>query len=81
MIRGGITIGHGAIIAAGAVITKDIPPYAIVGGVPAKIIRYRFNEQIINKLVESDWWDSSEKQLIKAAKYANHPLKFIEKLK
>ncbi len=53
----GITISDGAVIAAGAVVTKDVPPYAIVGGVPAKIIRYRFEQEIITKLLEIKWWD------------------------
>ena len=52
-----INIGDGAIIAAHAVVTKDVPPYSIVGGVPAKIIKYRFEEKIINKLLELKWWD------------------------
>jgi len=53
----GITIENGAIVAAGAVVTKDIPPYAVVGGVPARIIRYRFPEKTIAKLLEFRWWD------------------------
>lgn len=53
----GVTIGTGAIIASGAVVTKDVPPYAIFGGIPAKLIRYRFSEQIRSKLLESEWWD------------------------
>ena len=49
-------IGDGAIVAAGAVVTHDVPPYAIVGGVPAKIIKYRFSPQIIKQLLKSEWW-------------------------
>ncbi|HEY1095944.1 MAG TPA: CatB-related O-acetyltransferase [Alphaproteobacteria bacterium] len=52
----GITIGTGAIIGAGAVVTKDVPPYAIIAGVPAKILRYRFDEETIEKLLASKWW-------------------------
>lgn len=53
----GITIGDGAVIAAGSIVTKDVPPYAIVGGAPAKVIRYRFDSEIIEKLLELKWWD------------------------
>ena len=54
-ILSGVTIGQGAIVAAGSVVVKDIPPYSIVGGNPAKIIKYRFNECIIDKLLEVDY--------------------------
>jgi len=54
-ILSGVTIGQGAIIGAGAVVTKDIEPYAIVGGVPAKVIRYRFSEDVRKKLQKVDW--------------------------
>lgn len=53
----GIRIGDGAIVAAGSVVTKDVPPYAIVGGVPAKVIRFRFEQYQIEKLLEIKWWD------------------------
>lgn len=59
----GITIGHGAVIAAGAVVAKDVPPYAIVGGVPAKIIRYRFDEATRVQLLEKAWWNWPDTQI------------------
>lgn len=56
-------IGHGAIIGAGSVVTKDIPPYAIAVGVPAKVIKYRFDRITINNLLETKWWDWSEEEI------------------
>ncbi|MFM9975809.1 MAG: CatB-related O-acetyltransferase [Beijerinckiaceae bacterium] len=57
IIMSGVTIGHGAVLAARAVITKDVDAYAIVGGNPAKTIRYRFDPTTISKLLASRWWD------------------------
>ncbi|REE81999.1 acetyltransferase-like isoleucine patch superfamily enzyme [Lutibacter oceani] len=63
IILSGVTIGNGAIIGAGSVVTKDVPDYAIVGGNPAKLIRFRFNEEIIKTLLEIEWWKWETKRI------------------
>jgi len=55
-ILGGLLIGTGSVIAAGSVVTRDVPPYAIVAGVPAKIIKYRFDEKTVEDLLKTEWW-------------------------
>lgn len=56
-VLSGVTIGHGAVIAARSTVSKDIPPYAIAGGNPARVIRYRFPPHIIEGLLSIAWWD------------------------
>lgn len=57
MVKNGVTIGDGAIIAAKAVVVKDVPPYAVVAGNPAKIVKFRFDENTIARLLNIAWWD------------------------
>lgn len=71
VILRGVSIGDGAIVGAGAVVTKDVDPYTIVGGVPAKTIRKRFNEKIIRQLLKIKWWDWSEKKMIRNKSFFN----------
>lgn len=62
-LMGGVKIGNGAIIAAHSVVTKDVPGFAIVGGVPAKIIKYRFEPEVIDLIEKSEWWNLPDEEL------------------
>ena len=65
-VLSGVAIGNGAVVAAGSVVTKDVPPYAIVGGNPAKVIKYRFTQDVIDKLLKIRWWDWNSEKLLTA---------------
>jgi hypothetical protein len=81
IVMPGVEIGHGAIIGSGAVVTKNIPPYAIAVGVPAKVIKYRFDEKTIESLLSIEWWNWDRAQLEKNFKDLNDVPTFIEKFK
>lgn len=76
----GISIGTGAIIAAGSVVTKDVEPYSIVGGIPAKHIKYRFDEKERELLLASQWWDLPEEWLMKNYSLFSSTPEFLNKI-
>ena len=80
LILEGVKIGNGSVVAAGSVVNKDVPPYSIVGGVPAKVIKYRFDEKTINKLISSEWWNYDSEKIKELKKDFDNPNDFLEKL-
>lgn len=76
-IKDGVKIGTGAVVGAHSVVTKDIAPYAIVGGAPAKVLRYRFDEETIKKLLDSKWWDWADEKLTKTGRTFGSVVEFF----
>lgn len=72
-IKAGVTIGHGAVVGMGSVVTRDVEPYAIVAGNPAKLIRMRFDKRVIEALLKMAWWDMPDTELCRVAKYFDRP--------
>ena len=81
LIKGGVTIGTGAVIGMGSVVTKDVPPYEIWAGNPARCIRKRFDDQTIEELLVSKWWELSDEKLAACGDLFCDPQKLIEYLK
>lgn len=81
LIKQGVNIGTGAVIGMGSVVTKDILPYSIVAGVPAKEIKKRFDKNVIEDLMESKWWEMEDNVLSKFAEHFKDPKKFIRIMK
>lgn len=77
IIKAGVTIGVGAVIGAGAVVTKNIEPYSITAGVPAKHLKWRFNEETRNNLIKTQWWKYSFEELESIADDFEKPERFI----
>jgi acetyltransferase-like isoleucine patch superfamily enzyme len=80
LIMAGVTIGVGAVIGAGSIVNKDIAPYVIAAGNPCRQIRPRFREDIIDRLISSEWWNKSDKELGLIANLFVDPLQLLEEL-
>lgn len=81
ILMAGITVGDGAVIAAGAVVTKDVAPYSIVGGVPAKEIKKRFDDEKIEVLLNLQWWNKDEKWMQENSDKFMNPDRFFAEIK
>lgn len=81
VVLDGVKIGNGSVIAAGSVVVKDVEPYSVVGGVPAKHIKYRFDSEVVSLLEESKWWNNSEEWFELNSELMVDADKFIEYLK
>jgi acetyltransferase-like isoleucine patch superfamily enzyme len=77
LVKGGVTIGHGAIIGMGSVVTKDVAPYTIVAGNPAKLIRVRFAPDIVQGLLKLQWWDLPDDELRRLGPLFNDPERLL----
>lgn len=80
LIKAGVTIGVGSVVGMGSVVTHDVKPYSIVAGNPAKIIKYRFDNETIELLLNSRWWELSDDIIGKCAEYICDPIVFLKKI-
>lgn len=81
LIKQGVSIGTGAVVGMGSVVTKDVLPYAIVAGNPARVLRIRFEADIVNELLKSEWWQLSDSELNKHAHTFNNPVEFLKSIR
>jgi acetyltransferase-like isoleucine patch superfamily enzyme len=81
MIKQGVTIGTGAVIGMGSIVTRDVEPYMIVAGNPARVIRPRFDKELAEELLAAEWWRLDEEVLRNLGQYAKEPQAFLAKIK
>ncbi len=84
VILSGVKVGNGAVIAAGSIVSKDVPPYAVVGGNPAIVLKFRFSDEVIDKLLELKWWDWAYEKILANQSFFNKDVvecKFLDDIK
>ena len=79
-ILSGVTLGNGSVIGAGAVVTKNVPPYSVAVGVPAKVVKKRFSDQVINQIIDIEWWNWSEEKILRNRLFFETDLSLLEEI-
>lgn len=79
-VKSGVTIGHGSVIGMGTVVTKDVPAYSFFCGNPGKVVKMRFEPELIARMLDSKWWELSDSQLTKLGHLIPTPLKFLDEV-
>ncbi len=79
LVKAGVTIGDGAVVGMGSVVTRDVPPYAVVAGNPARIIRMRFSEEVIQALLKWQWWSLGDAELERVSADFNDPISLLKR--
>lgn len=80
LVKQGVSIGTGAVIGMGSIVTKNVAPYSIVAGCPAKIIKTRFDDALVKRLLDSEWWSLDDSILDKSGEFSRDPVLFLESL-
>jgi acetyltransferase-like isoleucine patch superfamily enzyme len=78
LIKAGLSVAHGSVIGMGAVVTRNVPPYTIVAGNPARVIRPRFSAEIADALLKSEWWNASDDELRRYGPAFDDPEEFLK---
>ncbi|KAB0461087.1 CatB-related O-acetyltransferase [Vibrio kanaloae] len=81
VIKQGVNVGNGAVVGMGSIVTKDVPPYAIVGGNPARLIRMRFSKDVLESINASKWWDLPDERIQELSEHIRNPKLFLENIK